>query len=32
MKIPLSPFEPDKATYNVAAANIVVNALPIADG
>lgn len=32
MKIPLSPFEPDKATYNVAAANVVVNALPIADG
>lgn len=32
MKIPLSPFEPDKAAYNVAAADMVVNALPIADG
>jgi hypothetical protein len=32
VKIPLSPFEPDKASYNVAAVNMVVNALPIADG
>lgn len=32
MKIPLSPFEPDKAEYNVAAVDAVVNALPVADG
>lgn len=32
MKIPLSPFEPDKAEYNIAAADAVVNALPVADG
>lgn len=32
VKIPLSPFEPDKASYNIAAADAVVNALPVADG
>lgn len=32
MKIPLSPFEPDKASYNVAAVDSVVNALPVVDG